>query len=201
MRYFLFGLAVVLCTIAGTWLLGLNRHLGCYEIAASVYPMQMRSDCQTATVNPCFEVRRILASEDLKAAVLEHFPSKELDKKNYSRRVRYHETNDHQMVIQVFMRDSSAALAVAAFMVDYVNNALLQSPQRQHEDCGLHEAAVSDYALMAGNCSATVIYSVVTDSPRIMRSPSIGRWGLYGSLSFLFSLLVLGTTVYLWRRF
>ena len=191
-----FWITVIACAIVWTVLIAHNRHVGYFAAETSVYPMQLRDDSKNATVNPCFKLRRLLSSDDFKESVIRNAAIAGLNGDSYHRIVYFHETNDHQIRLHVYMRDSAAALSLSSLILQQI------AQQLPPVACpiSLHEAPVADY-MHGCTCSDTVAVDCceITDSPHIVCSPSPLQLPLLSLLSLVFSFLTIGAIVQLWK--
>ena len=199
----IFIIAVVVCTIAGTLFISRNKHLTMYEATASIYPMQMRCDGGSeATINPCYKYKRILASEEFNNSL----PAGTRALQTW----KFHESNDHQIHVSLYMKDSNEAVEMLTRMVELANEMYENCNSTQLEkESSCHEAVVADYqklvaeTLQDSSCVAGMPHLLccdITSSPQIVRVPSVGSIVFYALLNLLFSLIVCGATALIYKR-
>jgi hypothetical protein len=202
----IFIIAVVVCTIAGTLFISRNKHLTMYEASASIYPMQMRCDGGSkATINPSYKYKRILASEEFNNS-LPALPAGTRALRTW----KFHESNDHQIHVSLYMKDSNEAVEMLTKMVELANEMYENCNSTQLEnESSCHEAVVADYqklvteTLQDSSCAAGMPHLLccdITSSPQIVRVPSVGSIVFYAILNLLFSLIVCGATALIYKR-
>ena len=218
----IFIIAVVVCTIAGTLFISRNKHLAMYEASASIYPMQMRCDGGSkATINPSYKYKRILASEEFNNSL----PALPAGVQAPVERVeglcawKFHESNDHQIHVSLYMKDSNEAVEMLTRMVELANEMYENCNSTQLEKEGsCHEAVVADYQKLVAETnlpaggpklqwslgralqSPHLLCCDITSSPQIVRVPSVGSIVFYTILNFLFSLIVCGAAALIYKR-
>lgn len=218
----IFIIAVVVCTIAGTLFISRNKHLTMYEATASIYPMQMRCDGGSeATINPCYKYKRILASEEFNNSLTALTALTALPAGTRALRTwKFHESNDHQIHVSLYMKDSNEAVEILTRMVELANEMYENCNSTQLEkESSCHEAVVADYQKLAAGSTRRdagklagapnqiraagmphLLCCDITSSPQIVRVPSVGSIVFYAILNLLFSLIVCGATALIYKR-
>ena len=138
----LFWASTVICAVILTLLICVNRHVGYYEAVAVFRPTLVVQESDT---NACYWAKEILASDEFG-------------------RVTYNETNDKQICLHAYTKDSANAIETVNDMTD----------------------------LAMKRCAEYGITGEVTQEPRIVTTPSPNLYIRYAGLSLIFSFLVLG---------
>lgn len=72
-----------------------------YESSTEIYPLVMAKHADTIQLNPCYQIRRIVHAEQFRKGIIQSGISSTLSEKNYDKRISYHETPRHTMVINI----------------------------------------------------------------------------------------------------
>ncbi len=180
--------------------------------------MQMRCDGGSeATINPCYKYKRILASEEFNNSLtaLPALPAGTRALRTW----KFHESNDHQIHVSLYMKDSNEAVEMLTRMVELANEMYENCNSTQLEkESSCHEAVVADYQKLVAETnlpaggpnlqwslgralqSPHLLCCDITSSPQIVRVPSVGSIVFYAILNLLFSLIVCGATALIYKR-
>lgn len=142
-------MSVVASATLLTLLICRDRHVGYYEAVAVMHPTL---EVERSDTNACYWTKEILSNEDFNE-------------------ISYNETNDKQICMRVYMRDSSAAL-------DKLSSAVKLAKEK---------------------CSASRVQSEVTTTPYIERTPSKRQFIRYAGLSLIFSIMIAGAAFVGWK--
>ena len=107
-----------------------------YESEAEIYPFVMKKDAEMTTINPCYQVQRIVHSRQFRQTLIDSKLSGVLSEKNYDRRVECHETPRHTLVITIRSERADAANALVnrfLWQLDFATR-LLTSVQMEEID-------------------------------------------------------------------
>lgn len=135
----------MVCAVALTWFVYHYRHVGYYEGVAVVRPML---EVQESDTTACYWTKEVLSSADFGG-------------------IAYNETNDKQICLRAYMRDSVATL-------DSITSAVARAIER---------------------CSELGVETIVTVKPFIASVPSTGQYIRYAVLSLIFSTLFTGAVI------
>ena len=135
----------VVCAVVLTWFVYHYRHVGYYEGVAVVQPML---EVQESDTTACYWTKEILTSADFEG-------------------IAYNETNDKQICLRAYMRDSVTTL-------DTITSAVAKAIEK---------------------CSELGVKTKVTVKPFIASGPSTGQYIRYAVLSLLFSALFTGAVI------
>ena len=117
-----------------------------YEAEAEIYPLVMKKDAEMTVLNPCYQVQRIAHSRQFQQLLVESEVSSSLCEKNYDRRIAYHETPRHTLVITTRAETPAAAEALAQQFLDQLDFAASQlSSVQLAESSDLSEQIPWDY--------------------------------------------------------
>ena len=94
-----------------------------YEAETEIYPLVMKKETDKMTLNPCYQVQRIVHSRQFRQLMMDAEISPSLCEGNYDRRIAYHETPRHTLVITVRAESPETAEALSGHFlsqIDYV---------------------------------------------------------------------------------
>lgn len=82
-----------------------------YESEAEIYPVVLKENVDMMPLNPCYQVKRIVHSDQFQQLMIESKVCPSLCKENYDRRIDYHETPRH--TLKIIARAETPAMADA----------------------------------------------------------------------------------------
>lgn len=117
-----------------------------YEAEAEIYPLVMKKDAEMMPLNPCYQVRRIAHSRQFQQLLIDSEVSPSLCEENYDRRIAYHETSRHTLVITTRAETPAVAEALGQQFLDQLDFAASQlSSVQLAENSDLSEQIPWDY--------------------------------------------------------
>lgn len=116
-----------------------------YESEVEIYPLVMKKNAEMTTLNPCYQVQRIVHSREFRQMLIDSKLSGVLSEKNYDRRVQCHETPRHTLVITIRSERADAANALANRFLCQLDFATQTLASVQMERIGFSEQIPWDY--------------------------------------------------------
>ena len=116
-----------------------------YESEAEIYPFVMKKDAEMTTINPCYQVQRIVHSRQFRQMLIDSKLSGALCEKNYDRRVECHETPRHTLVVTIRSERPDAANALVNRFLWQLDFATFCLTSVEMERMGFSEQIPWDY--------------------------------------------------------
>ena len=116
-----------------------------YESEAEIYPFVMKKDAEMMTINPCYQVQRIVHSRQFRQMLIDSKLSGALCEKNYDRRVHCHETPRHTLVVTIRSERADAANALVNRFLCQLDLATFCLTSVEMERIGFSEQIPWDY--------------------------------------------------------
>ena len=159
-----------------------------HDIVTVVYPSQMLSrDASSASVNPCYKMRRVIQSETFKKQLI-CLSQGTVDEKNIDRKYKCYETPSHTIVMHLYCNDTATGIHIMNGMLNVALETYNNYPSTLIENItggSLIEAAVPDYKW---ETTDTIYAADIIDQPYVASSPKPSSWVETFVQSLLFSL-------------